>query len=403
MARDVQVVLKVAERCNINCSYCYYFNGGNDEPYHRPPYVSDTVVDGIVRFVRESASQLQLGRLRVVLHGGEPLMLKKSRFRSVCNTLSQLKELRPEAGIVMTTNGMLIDEEWIDIFEEFGIGVCVSLDGPREYHDLERVDFRGRGTYDRVIHGVELLKAAAAEDRIVEPSVLAVINPRFKGAVVYDHLIRRLGFNVADFRVPMTIHDSNPAPEDIVAVGRFLVDAFAEWTKDDNPRIKIRVFNTYLNRLLGRSGAYTSDDVSDDNSHIIVGVGSDGTMLNDDLMQVLGKEIFDRDLNICRNGITEYLSEVRKGVLAGVYHDYSGCVNCAWFNACRPGRLPWDGAEMRYSRGNGFQNKLVHCDAFQMLFESMASYIEMSRLPAGDAGVSSESRKDMSAAVSRVS
>ena len=28
----LQVVYKIAERCNINCSYCYYFNMGDETP-----------------------------------------------------------------------------------------------------------------------------------------------------------------------------------------------------------------------------------------------------------------------------------------------------------------------------------------------------------------------------------
>src|SRR3546814_3929234 len=34
----LQVVYKVAERCNINCSYCYYFHMGDETPLERPAY-----------------------------------------------------------------------------------------------------------------------------------------------------------------------------------------------------------------------------------------------------------------------------------------------------------------------------------------------------------------------------
>jgi hypothetical protein len=34
--RHVEVVLKVAERCNIDCTYCYMFNKG-DESFRRKP------------------------------------------------------------------------------------------------------------------------------------------------------------------------------------------------------------------------------------------------------------------------------------------------------------------------------------------------------------------------------
>ncbi len=74
MSRDLHVVLKVTERCNINCSYCYYFNKGNDSPYNRPPFVNTEVAQGLVRFILRSSDHIQLGNLRIVLHGGEPLV-----------------------------------------------------------------------------------------------------------------------------------------------------------------------------------------------------------------------------------------------------------------------------------------------------------------------------------------
>ena len=33
----VEVILKTAERCNLNCSYCYFFHGGDDSYKKHPP------------------------------------------------------------------------------------------------------------------------------------------------------------------------------------------------------------------------------------------------------------------------------------------------------------------------------------------------------------------------------
>jgi len=386
MPRDIQIVLKVAERCNINCSYCYYFNAGNEEPMNRPAFVDDEVVQGVVRFLEQAATLIDLGRASVILHGGEPMMLKKERFRRLCSTLSRLKTSLPHsARIDMTTNGMLIDSEWLDIIEEFQIGTCVSIDGPAEYHDRERVDFKGRGTHARVLEGIRQLQDAASAGRFPPPGALAVIDPRSRGDVVYHHLIRELGFRCADFLVPLTIHDSRPSQEDIHQVGVFLRDAFAEWVRDDDPGISIRIFNRYMGRLLG-----LARDVNVAATNIVIAVGSDGSMMNDDIMQVLGADIFDRDLNVRKSSILDYLSETRTGVLAGVYEPHEECKSCNWYGVCQPPQTPWSGGQMRYSRATAFKNKLVHCSAYQDLYDDMSRYISESHVPVAEAKVEAE-------------
>ncbi len=98
-------------------------------------------------------------------------------------------------------------------------------------------------------------------------------------------------------------------------------------------------------------------------------------------MQILGKDIFDRSLNIRVTEMPEYLSQVRSGEGGGSLPIIPECVSCKWFGICQPATLPWDGAEMRYRRDTGFQNKLVHCDAFQRLFISMDGYLQRSVVP----------------------
>ena len=47
----------------------------------------------------------------------------------------------------MTTNGVLIDDDWLDCFERRNIQVAISLDGPEHIHDLHRKTFQGTGTH----------------------------------------------------------------------------------------------------------------------------------------------------------------------------------------------------------------------------------------------------------------
>jgi uncharacterized protein len=56
------------------------------------------------------------------------------------------------------TNGTLLDDRWCEFLTQNQFLVGLSIDGPREFHDLFRVDKHKRPTFDNVMRGVELLK-----------------------------------------------------------------------------------------------------------------------------------------------------------------------------------------------------------------------------------------------------
>jgi uncharacterized protein len=56
------------------------------------------------------------------------------------------------------TNGTLIDDAWCDFFAEEHVNVGVSIDGPKLLHDRNRRARSGRGTFDKTIAGIRLLR-----------------------------------------------------------------------------------------------------------------------------------------------------------------------------------------------------------------------------------------------------
>src|SRR5690348_2479110 len=72
----------------------------------------------------------------------------------------------------VTTNGVLIDEDWLDCFETHGISVAISLDGPAHVHDAHRRTFQGNGTHASVEQAARRLIT-----RDIGVIALAVCNP----------------------------------------------------------------------------------------------------------------------------------------------------------------------------------------------------------------------------------
>jgi radical SAM protein with 4Fe4S-binding SPASM domain len=142
---SLTAIIKLAGMaCNINCYYCYE----KRKPYPDEAWLTPAT---LARFLEACGSR----PLRIVLHGGEPLLIGVRRMRAL------LKVFAAYPGpleLTMQTNGLLLSDAWIDLFDEYfpDIDIGVSLDGPRAAN-AHRVDYRDRPTFDATLRGVELL------------------------------------------------------------------------------------------------------------------------------------------------------------------------------------------------------------------------------------------------------
>ena len=53
---------------------------------------------------------------------------------------------------------MLLSPDWCDFIKKWHVDVGVSIDGPRHIHDANRVTRSGKGTFDRTLAGIRLLR-----------------------------------------------------------------------------------------------------------------------------------------------------------------------------------------------------------------------------------------------------
>lgn len=144
------LVVQPTPFCNIDCRYCYL-----------PGRTSKAVVaEATLRnlFTQVFASGWAAEGLSVVWHAGEPMVLPIEFYRNAFALIDGLKPPDLPLSHSFQTNGTLIDEAWCRFFLEAGINVGVSIDGPRHLHDRNRVTRSGRGTFDKVIAGVRLLR-----------------------------------------------------------------------------------------------------------------------------------------------------------------------------------------------------------------------------------------------------
>src|SRR5215469_16749753 len=104
------VLVKLASRCNIKCTYCYWFRDA--DVYKKPAVLTRDSEDAFCNRLEEHIREFSLRYFLVVFHGGEPLLFPKYRFDAF---MKKLRAIEARTGCVIargiTTNGILIDDE----------------------------------------------------------------------------------------------------------------------------------------------------------------------------------------------------------------------------------------------------------------------------------------------------
>ncbi len=144
------VVIQPTPFCNIACTYCYL-------PHRnaRGVIAQETVHRA---FAEIFASGFANPELMVIWHAGEPLVVPVEFYRVAFAAIEALRPPHVRVTHSFQTNGMLLSEDWCDLIRDWGVGVGVSVDGPRHLHDAHRVTRAGRGTFDPTMAGVRLLQ-----------------------------------------------------------------------------------------------------------------------------------------------------------------------------------------------------------------------------------------------------
>ena len=138
--------LHIAHTCNLNCSYCFASQG----KYHGERAVmSFEVGKRALDFLVENSGSRR--NLEVDFFGGEPLM----NFQVVKDLVAYARSVEKEKGknfrFTLTTNGVLVDDDVIAWANRECSNVVLSLDGRKEIHDRFRVDYAGKGSWDKIV------------------------------------------------------------------------------------------------------------------------------------------------------------------------------------------------------------------------------------------------------------
>lgn len=254
--------------CNLDCSYCFYLEKEKLFPKNQQFRMSDEVLE---KYIKEYIESQGSPEITFAWQGGEPTLLGVDYFRKIVRLQSHYANGKTIHNAVQT-NGTLLDDEWAEFLTENRFLVGISIDGPAEMHDAYRVDKRQRPTFDRVVHGIEILKKHKTEFN----TLTVVNNVNVKHPLKVYRFLRDIGSGYIQF-IPLVERKPDTGARKIglglavppdpggsatespvtnwsvpsVAYGKFLTRIFDEWVRRDVGKVFVQLFDVALGNWMG--------------------------------------------------------------------------------------------------------------------------------------------------------
>jgi uncharacterized protein len=345
-----QFVLKVRSRCNLACDYCVIYEHADQTWRRQPRAMGERALRQTAWRIAEHAGRHRVPLVRVVLHGGEPLLAGPGGVAEIARIVrSTVQEAGAEVEFTVQTNGTLLGTRMLDTLAEHRIRVGVSLDGDRTAHDAHRRTPAGDGSYDLVMAGLRRLSESY---RDLYAGLLCTIDARSDPVAVYESMLGTAP-PVVDFLLPHAHWGTGP-PAPPGAHGRWLAEVFDRWAGAARKETSVRILDEVLHTVLG--GRSRLDWVGLART-VSVFVEADGTIHQNDALRTGHDGASASGLDVFRHSFDDVLlHEGFAARQAGTHALADQCRRCPELSVCGGGEYGH-----RYRPGAGYRHPTVYC------------------------------------------
>jgi len=334
MIKSLSIMIKPSSsNCNMKCSYCFYHDISNKRTQRSYGFMDINLLEVIVQKAIAEAEEAVV----FAFQGGEPSLVGLDYYQRLLEYVKKYNQKKLNINYAIQTNGLLINKEWAQFLAKNHFLVGVSLDGPKTIHDFFRIDLQGRGTYQRIMEGIEYLKRYQ-----VDFNILSVVTSQLAR---HPHQVYRFfqkkGFNYLQF-IPCLFPlgerpDFYPYSLTPERYGSFLKKLFDLWYHDvvHHNIVSIRYFDNLLQMMLGYPPE-ACDMAGHCSCQFII--EADGGVYPCDFYVIdqwhLG--------NIKEQSFSQLLNSslARRFIQSSTYID-AVCRKCPWFPLCRGGCRRW--------------------------------------------------------------
>lgn len=244
--------------CNLDCKYCFYLEKENLYPAISKWAMSPEVLES---YVRQYIEAQPIDVVHFAWQGGEPTLLGVEFFRKIVE-LQQKYANGKQIENAFQTNGVLLDDTWGRFFAEKRFLVGISVDGPEHLHDVYRVDKGSRGSFQKVVNGMQTLKRNGVSFNTLTTvhransqyplEVYNFLREQGSGYMQFIPIVERKSTQVTSdgltlvlptFSEEAQVTDWSVEP---MQFGRFLCDIFDEWVRCDVGTQFVQLFDVAL-------------------------------------------------------------------------------------------------------------------------------------------------------------
>ena len=345
------LIVKVASRCNLNCTYCYMYNMGDESYKIQPKYMSLKTVKEMFIRINNHCKKYNLDKFLIVFHGGEPLLCDIDFYKNFVKIEKETLGHNIKVDYAMQTNGVLLTNDLAHELKLLEIQVGISLDGTEISNNKNRIYHNGKGSYNEILRGFEIIKDTFGEDYA---NCLCVINTEEEPEFVYNHF-KKIGasnvhFLFQDYNYLTANVDTVPK------VGEWLSTMYDLWYNDnDQNKPSLRPLTDLISLMfeLNRFSEIFGKGYND-----VLVVETNGSIETVDTLKICGDSFTKTLFNVEKNDLDDiYLNSDLAKLYYNAHHEICDtCKKCPIENICGGGFLGH-----RFSAENKFDNPSVYC------------------------------------------
>ena len=243
---NLSLIVKPTRQCTLRCAYCHDRRASSKQVMSFPVMARMT-----------ARALAEHDRVNFIWHGGEPTLLPISFYEKAFLVQARLRRPGQKIKNSFQTNATKLTPAWARFFRANKIQVGISIDGPAHLHNSHRSYRSGKGSYEDVMRGLNLLK-----EHEVQFSGLVVVDEgtlEFGAERLLDFLV---GQDIRSFGLLAAKPKNEPAAEagttaehyiEPARMNAFLMNLYDAWLGRGDQDVKIRELEGLKAQIQGMS------------------------------------------------------------------------------------------------------------------------------------------------------